>query len=147
MLRDKIKSNYLLKKSKFALLRLLEKSTYIPHTAINSAGIPLTRNDRRILSFKDRHRGRRAFVLGMGPSLRAEDLDLLRGDIAFACNKIYLTFETTDWRPSYYFVVDDLVALNNEQSIRELRLTKFFSQLIRPSFILDRDVIWLRELP
>jgi hypothetical protein len=63
----------------------------------------------RMARFKDRHRGERCFVIGNGPSLKAEDLDLLKGEISFAANKIYLVFGHTGWRPTYYCVSDDIV--------------------------------------
>jgi hypothetical protein len=37
--------------------------------------------------------------------------------VTFACNKIYLAFETTTWRPTYYTVCDILVAENNRDTI------------------------------
>jgi hypothetical protein len=53
----------------------------------------------------------------MGPSLRPEDLDQFKGFRTFACNKIYLAFDKTDWRPDYYSVCDILVAQNNRDAI------------------------------
>lgn len=65
-------------------------------------------------SLRDKHRGRRAFIIGAGPSLRISDLDTLQesGEIAFAFNKIYLAFNQTQFRPSYYLIEDPLVAEN-----------------------------------
>ena len=60
-------------------------------------------------SLKNKHRGRRGFVIGNGPSLRMEDLDLLRDEITIASNKVYLAFEKTAWRPDYFTCVDALV--------------------------------------
>jgi len=56
------------------------------------------------------HKDSRAFIIGSGPGLRIEDLDKLKNEITFACNKIYLAFEKTDWRPNYLSVTDNLVA-------------------------------------
>jgi len=60
-------------------------------------------------SLKRRFEGRRGFVIGNGPSLRISDLEMLRSEICIASNKIYLAFGDTQWRPTLYTIVDDLV--------------------------------------
>lgn len=60
-------------------------------------------------NLKDAHKGQRGFVIGNGPSLKMEDLDRLQDEITIASNKIYLAFEKTDWRPTYFTVCDALV--------------------------------------
>jgi len=86
--------------------------------------LPLTRNDRRLLRWRDRHRGVPAFVIGTGPSLRIDDLERLPPVVTFACNKIYLAFGQTRLRPTYYSVIDVEVARQNAAVIRGLALTK-----------------------
>jgi len=34
------------------------------------------------------------------------DINLLKGEISFACNRIFGFFRFTDWRPTYYFMED-----------------------------------------
>ena len=76
---------------------------------------------------KNRHLSERAFVIGNGPSLCMEDLDLLAHEITFAANKIYLAFENTIWRPTYYTVEDHLVAQQCRKQIQQLdAVVKFF---------------------
>lgn len=69
----------------------------------------LTSHGRKIAAMKDRYRGRRCFLIGNGPSLRAEDLTKLKehGEICFAFNRIYNIFENTSWRPDYYISQDE----------------------------------------
>lgn len=71
-------------------------------------GIPATVNSYRLLSLKSKYKGKRAFIIGTGPSLRIEDLEKLQSEITFACNKIYLAFEETSWRPTLYTIEDPL---------------------------------------
>ena len=111
-----------------------------------SRGLPLTANDRRQAAFRDRHRRRRAIVIGNGPSLRVTDLDRLRDEITFASNKIYLAFDETQWRPTYYSVTDVLVAQNNRDKIARLEQEKIFGDSVRAVFRHNRDVLWLHEL-
>ena len=51
----------------------------------------------------------RCFIIGNGPSLRIEDLEMLRNEITFAANTIYGVYGSTDWRPSYYCSVDTTI--------------------------------------
>lgn len=60
----------------------------------------------RLLQFKDCHKGKRCFVVGNGPSLLMSDLDKLKNEFTFATNRIYLAFDKTAWRPSYYAIHD-----------------------------------------
>ncbi len=71
------------------------------------------------------HCGRRAFIVANGPSLDISDLDLLQNEITFAANKIYLAYEKTEWRPTYWCCSDALVAENNLQAISQLQHIKF----------------------
>ncbi len=80
----------------------------------------LTGNERQLASFKDIHKGKRCFIIGNGPSLNIADLEKLGQEISFAVNKIYLAFDQTNWRPSYYVVTDRLVAIQNYHEINEL---------------------------
>ena len=81
----------------------------------------------KLLQLKGKHRNKRAFIVANGPSLQIEDLEKIQNEITFACNKIYLAFEQTNWRPSYYFVTDGLVYMQNYEKINQLQLTKLFS--------------------
>ncbi|MEG1836467.1 MAG: 6-hydroxymethylpterin diphosphokinase MptE-like protein [Synergistaceae bacterium] len=57
--------------------------------------------------FKDIHLGDRCFIVGTGPSLNIEDLNLLCNEYTFSVNSIYKTFDKTEWRPTYYLVQDE----------------------------------------
>lgn len=52
--------------------------------------------------------GKTCFVIGNGPSLNAEDLDILSNNNidCFAANRVYLMYEKTKWRPTYYMCQD-----------------------------------------
>jgi hypothetical protein len=118
----------------------------ITHKALNRLHIPLNKNDQKISALKDIHKGERAFIIGMGPSLQAGDLDKLKSEITFACNKVYLAFGETDWRPTYYTVLDVLVAENNQKKIQSLKLKKIFPRIVQQFFPESDDIIWVRRL-
>lgn len=79
------------------------------------------RANRVMLSLlRNRHQGRRAVIVGNGPSLRIADLNRLQDEVTFASNKIYLAYDETPWRPTYYSVEDHLVIQNNRDRIAGL---------------------------
>ena len=109
--------------------------------------VPTTTQQWKIRQLRDRHRGRRAFVLGNGPSLHIADIDRLQGEITFASNKIYLAFDQTSWRPTYYSVCDVLVARNNCEVIHSLDLTHVHGAFVRPILGEDRGYLYIEDLP
>jgi 6-hydroxymethylpterin diphosphokinase MptE-like len=58
-------------------------------------------------TFRDRHRGRRCFIIGNGPSLKAQALSRLTGEVTFATNSFYLHPLAKEQRlPTYYLLSD-----------------------------------------
>ncbi len=73
--------------------------------------------------------GERCFIIGNGPSLSGEDLNLLTNEKTFACNRIYQMYQYTKWRPTYYMVIDSSVLqkLNHEKERALEAGTVFFA--------------------
>ena len=67
-------------------------------------------SEEYLKTVKNKYKGQRCFVIGNGPSLTPEDLDKLNDEITFASNRIYKIFDKTDWRPTYFGMVDEGVA-------------------------------------
>ena len=61
----------------FSIIYLFRKLLF----QLADIGLPLLKNDRYLLSLKNKHKGRRAFIIGTGPSLKLEDLEKLEGEI------------------------------------------------------------------
>ena len=116
-------------------------------TTAREMGFPLTDNDRRMAQFKNKHLGERCFLIGMGPSLTTADLDKLKDEVCFGCNKVYLAFEETEWRPTYYTVMDILVAENNAEEIKQVKQQQFMPINLRKKKILNdaENVIWYQH--
>ena len=90
------------------------------------------------LQFQNKyHSGQRCFVIGNGPSLRPEDLDMIKqhGDISFAANRIFKMFSETTWRPTFYAACDTTLFKNTKEEIEALGGDKFI-----PLDIYDRHV-------
>lgn len=74
---------------------------------------------KKLKSLHNIHKGKRCFIVANGPSLTAEDLNLLEsnGEFTFGMNRIYKFFGNTQWRPTYY-VCEDINIFN--ESIDEI---------------------------
>lgn len=51
-------------------------------------------------------KGKRAWIIGNGSSLQTTPLELLKGEVTYAMNRINLIYPKTTWRPTYYLMVD-----------------------------------------
>lgn len=89
--------------------------------------IAISNNAKNLKKIKNRHVNQRAFIIGTGPSLTIDDLNKLSGEISFGCNKIFLAYDETDWRPTYYTIEDPLdiaeyITSEQVQTSKELKL-------------------------
>lgn len=68
--------------------------------------------NRGLEKYKNIHAGERIFIIGNGPSLKVEDLNMLHENnvLSIAFNKIYKIFEKTEWRPTYIGITDPDIA-------------------------------------
>jgi hypothetical protein len=64
---------------------------------------------KRLAALKDIHKGKRAFIIGNGPSLKQTDLSKLKNEITFGMNRFYLAFPELGFTTSYICVTNDLV--------------------------------------
>ncbi|HRZ19110.1 MAG TPA: DUF115 domain-containing protein [Methanofastidiosum sp.] len=86
-------------------------------------------NSYRLIRYKDKHLGQRCFIIGNGPSLKAKDLEKIKGEFSFGANMIYKIFPKTHWRPTYYLVEDPLAYRNNLKEIKKIKCPKFVSDI------------------
>ncbi len=70
---------------------------------------------------RDRFVGKRAFLIGNGPSLNQTPLYLLQGEESLCFNRFSLLLERLDWTPSMYMVVDGLVGADIAADIAGMR--------------------------
>ncbi len=62
---------------------------------------------KELSSFKDAYKGKRCFIIGNGPSLRTEDLEMIKNEVTFGCNRIFQLYDKTDWRPNFWMCVEE----------------------------------------
>jgi hypothetical protein len=79
----------------------------------------LSHDDRKLDTYNGIHKSKACFIIGNGPSLRADDLERIRqkGFICFGANKITRIYGKTSWRPDYYVCIDNLVLTQNIHEI------------------------------
>ena len=83
---------------------------------------PKTRHGRYMKKIHNSHMGESCFIIGNGPSLKAEDLTTLHslGIHSFAVNRIYKIFDQTSWRPTYYVNTDALLIKDNLDAVNAI---------------------------
>ncbi|MCH5266462.1 MAG: CDP-glycerol glycerophosphotransferase family protein [Lachnospiraceae bacterium] len=104
-----------------------------------SRGLFHNNNSLRLERLKDSHRGERCFLIGNGPSLNGEDLNLLQEECTFGTNMVYKIFDKTDWRPTFHCVSDTIYAS---------KLGVELSQMVKaPLFTTERTYRRMKKKP
>ena len=91
----------------------------------------------RLSALKNIHKGRRAFIIGNGPSLKQTDLSKLKNEISFGMNRIYLMFPELGFNTTYLSVVNDLVIEQTATDLATLQIPKFLCWRSRRFFSPD----------
>jgi hypothetical protein len=99
---------------------------------------------RRLAAMKDIHKGKRAFIIGNGPSLKQTDLSKLKNEITFGMNRIYLAFPEWGFTTTYLCVTNDLVVEQFVEDISALTIPKFIAWRSHKHF--DQDIP-LKDIP
>jgi hypothetical protein len=89
---------------------------------------------RRLAALKDIHAGKRAFIIGNGPSLRRTNLSRLRDEFTFGMNRIYLLFPELGFSTTYFVSINDLVIEQFVDEILALPMPKFLAWRSRRHF-------------
>lgn len=110
---------------------------------LRAAGIKGKQDYSAIKAFKGIHMGKRCFIVGTGPSLTMEDLQLIKNEYSFSVNSIVLSFEDTDWRPDYYAIQDKFAYIRLSDAIKHAGMPYIFNgisdKLMTP--VMDIDYI------
>lgn len=117
-----------------------------------SSKIPISLNDKELLNrnqaFKNKHMGRRCFVIGNGPSLNKQDLSLLSNEITIVMNLFYKHLIVEKWVPNYYCFADPNLfevsthAENFYQNLRQkIHSSKFLVPVYAKNFIENQKLL------
>lgn len=103
----------------------------------------------RLAKFKNIYHGKGCFLIGNGPSLKISDLEKLKrnGIITFGCNRIYLLYDKTNWRPDYYVIVDGREFEEEKDKILSQKMVCFFKDFIGSELgISENDIYPFRNI-
>ena len=93
----------------------------------------------RLAQLHNIHTGRRAFVLGTGPSLRIEDVRQLEGEVTFGCNGLYKMYEELGWSTTYHTVIDRTQLEDRASDLNRLSGTTLLAPLFGAYCIKPRE--------
>jgi SAM-dependent methyltransferase len=100
----------------------------------------------RLKDLKSKYEGHdRCFVIGNAPSLNKLNLNLLRDEVTFGVNGIFLK---EGFKPTFYVVEDHLVAEDRKVEIDKLSgVTKLFPSYLRYCFDEGKETIFYNHQP
>ena len=101
---------------------------------------------RRLRAFKNAHQGERCFIIGNGPSLKSTDLSLLRNEVTFGLNRIYLMFDEIGFETTYHVAVNKLVVEQTADEISALSMPSFLSWHSREMLDFSPSTTYLRSI-
>ncbi|MDX1378637.1 MAG: 6-hydroxymethylpterin diphosphokinase MptE-like protein [Anaerolineales bacterium] len=99
---------------------------------------------KRLAEMKGIHKGKRAFIIGNGPSLKNTDLSKLKNEITFGMNRIYLAFPEWGFTTTYLCVTNDLVVEQFVEDFNALTIPKFIAWRSHRHF---SDQLSISQLP
>lgn len=83
------------------------------------------------IKFKDKHKGQRCFIVGNGPSIKNQDLSLLKDEITFTVNFISRNEQFKDIHTNYHFFADPLIFnIENEELITDIKAISQYSPYV-----------------
>lgn len=101
-------------------------------------------------NLKNRHMGESCFIIGNGPSLTVEDLNKIKSQVSFSCNRINLLLDKTVWKPYFYTITDSLMASKFFDEVYNMQKKQMFVVVSNTSYPslkkqFDKDCIFLRS--
>ena len=97
-------------------------------------------NRAKLKALRDTHMGEKCFIIGNGPSLKADDLEIIRekGIFSLASKGIYKIFKDTNWRPDIWGV-SDLDYIEIKQN--DLNKLEGFTKLVCAQSVITQGVL------
>lgn len=128
--------NYLTWKIKSKILNRVKEFVDF-QCKITNESFPITTSITNILNknleLRNRHRGKRAFVIANGPSLATQDITGLGDEITFVSNGFWKHPVNSIWNPKYYSLIDPTYFKNTE-NIKEFH--KCLNEVVKESTFL-----------
>ncbi len=87
------------------LTRLSERAYFRAEPKLSAADKDVLKQNEKL---RNRHAGKRCFVIGNGPSLKAQDLTPLAGELTFVMNAFWKHPILDAWQPAYFCFADPI---------------------------------------
>ncbi len=74
------------------------------------SGLPIKKWQRKVLSYKNKHKGKKCILIGNGPSVSLDDLKIINDldCITFVFNRFHKAYEQVDFNPDYTISIDPI---------------------------------------
>ena len=86
----------------------------------------IKKTDNELLTFENKHKGERCFIIGTAPSLTVDDINKLNNEITISVNSIVNLFSKTNWRPTYYVISDPLAYEKLKKKLKDIDIDRIF---------------------
>lgn len=82
--------------------------------------------------FRNIHLGQKCFLIGNGPSLKINDLEVLKEKNIYTigCNRIFEIYSDTEWRPNCYVAADGSVPNERMSEIKQQDIPVFMKHFV-----------------
>lgn len=91
---------------------------------------------QKLKKYKNIHENKKCFIIGTGPSLTLKDINNLKGQYCIGANTLYKLYSQTDWRATYYCIIDPATYSNISLEVKKYHRTSLF---IAGNRIKDKD--------
>jgi len=103
---------------------------------------------QKIANLRNKHKGKRCFIIGNGPSLKKMDLTLLKDEITIGCNAIYTHFKKMGYSTTYWIMEDVVQFEKRRKDIKNIEGSIKFAALHNAyNFKADDSTIFFNASP
>lgn len=87
------------------------------------------KNTKELQKFKNKHVGKRIWIIATGPSLRGEDVLKLKNEITIGVNGTVFLYNKIGWKPTYFCCGDPNAYLEFKSEIENVKFENIFLSL------------------
>ena len=87
---------------------IIRRIIIVPHKIAWTFSKTAKINRAELKKFHNIHAGERCFLIANGPSLSKTNINLLKNEITFGLNRIYLNYPNMEFKPSYLVCINKL---------------------------------------
>lgn len=125
MIKNKLKQNKFIYNIIFYIYRYMPIQIEFLINYVNRS-LNLKNKYKQIKNYKNIHEGERCFIVCTGPSLKIDDLNLIKDEVSFSMNSIVLSYKDTTWRPTYYAIQDRVGYEKLKEDIKKYNMKHLF---------------------